>query len=92
QPIDQRTDLYALGVIMYEMFTGVPPYVSDNPMGILYQHLEGKKVAPSEHNPEVSPALEAVILKAMAVEPEARYQSAAQMLEDLEALMIREAA
>ncbi len=91
-PIDQRTDLYSLGVIMYEMFTGVPPYVSDNPMGVLYQHLEGKKVAPSEHNPEVTPAIEAVILKAMAVEPEARYQSALEMLHDLEAQMLREAA
>jgi len=90
--IDQRTDLYALGVIMYEMFTGAPPYVSDNPMGVLYQHIEGKKVPPSEHNPDVSPALEAVILKAMAVNVEDRYQSAAEMLTDLESLMLREAA
>jgi len=90
--IDQRTDLYALGVIMYEIFTGVPPYVSDNPMGVLYQHIEGKKVPVSEHNPEVSSALEAVIDKAMAVNADDRYQSAAEMLTDLEALMLREAA
>ena len=90
--IDQRTDIYALGVIMYELFTGVPPYVSDNPMGVLYQHLEGKKVPPSSHNPEVSAEVEAIILKAMAVEPDARYQSAAEMLADLEALMLQEAA
>ena len=41
--IDQRTDLYALGVIMYEMFTGLAPYIADNPMAVLYQHLEGAK-------------------------------------------------
>ncbi|MCC6531792.1 MAG: HEAT repeat domain-containing protein [Burkholderiales bacterium] len=90
--IDQRTDLYALGVIMYEMFTGVPPYVSDNPMGVLYQHLEGAKVPPSQHNPDVSPALEAVIVKAMAVNPDERYASADEMLKDIEALMMKVAA
>lgn len=90
--IDQRTDLYALGVIMCEMFTGVPPYVSDNPMGVLYQHIEGKKVRPSEHNPDVTSELEGVILKAMAVNADERYQSAAEMLTDLESLMLREAA
>jgi serine/threonine-protein kinase len=90
--IDQRTDLYALGVIMYEMFTGVVPYSADNPMAVLYQHLEGEKVAPSKRNPEISPALEAIILKAMAVNAEERYQSAAEMLKDVESLMLKEAA
>ena len=90
--IDQRTDLYSQGVIMYEMFTAVVPYTADNPMGVLFQHLEGDKEAPSKRNPAVSPALEAIILKAMAVKPEERYQSAAEMLKDVEALMIREAA
>jgi serine/threonine-protein kinase len=90
--IDQRTDLYALGVIMYEMFTGVPPYSADNPMAVLYQHLEGGKVPPRTRNAEISPALEAIILKAMAVNPDERYQSAADMLHDLEQMMDVEAA
>jgi len=90
--VDQRTDLYSLGVIMYEMFTGAPPYAADNPMAVLYQHLEGVKVPPSERNPEISPALEAVILKAMAVNPDERYASATEMLTDLESLMMKEAA
>jgi serine/threonine-protein kinase len=90
--IDQRTDLYSLGVIMYEMFTGVVPYTADNPMGVLYQHLEGKKELPSKRNPALSAALEAIILKAMAVDPEARYQSAVEMLKDVEALLMKEAA
>jgi serine/threonine-protein kinase len=90
--IDQRTDLYALGVIMYEMFTGAPPYSADNPMAVLYQHLEGSKAPPSSRNPEITPALEAIILKAMAVDPEARYASAVDMLQDLEQLMHMEVA
>jgi serine/threonine-protein kinase len=90
--IDQRTDLYALGVIMYEMFTGVPPYSGDNPMAVLYQHLEGAKLPPSSRNAEISPALEAIILKAMAVNPDERYASAVDMLHDLEQLMHMEAA
>jgi HEAT repeat protein len=90
--VDQRTDLYSLGVIMYEMFTGAPPYAADNPMAVLYQHLEGAKVPPSERNPEISTALQAVILKAMAVNPDERYASATEMLADLESLMMKEAA
>jgi eukaryotic-like serine/threonine-protein kinase len=90
--IDQRTDLYALGVIMYEMFTGAPPYSGDNPMAVLYQHLEGAKPPPSSRNAEISPALEAIILKAMAVNPDERYASAVDMLHDLEQLMHMEAA
>lgn len=90
--VDQRTDLYALGVIMYEMFTGVPPYAGDNPMAVLYQHLEGSKVAPRERNPDIPPALEAVILKAMSVSTDDRYQCAADMLKDVESLLLKEAA
>lgn len=90
--IDQRTDLYALGVIMYEMFTGVPPYSGDNPMAVLYQHLEGAKTPPRSRNAEISPALEAIILKAMSVNPDERYASAAEMLHEVEHLMQLEAA
>lgn len=90
--VDQRTDLYAIGIIMYEMFTGIPPYAGDNPMAVLYQHLEGAKVAPRERNPEITPALESTILKAMAVNADDRYQTAADMLKDVENLMLKEAA
>ena len=92
QELDQRTDLYSLGVIMYEMFTSVVPYSADNPMAVLYQHLEGAKIAPRERNAEIPPALEAIILKAMAVKTEERYQTAAEMLKDVESLMLKVAA
>ena len=90
--VDQRTDIYSLGVIMYEMFTSMVPYTADNPMGVLFQHLEGEKEPPTKRNPLISAGLEAVILKAMAVKPEERYQSALEMLKDVEALMMKEAA
>jgi serine/threonine-protein kinase len=73
--IDARTDIYSLGVIMYEMFTGRAPYVGED-MAVLFQHVEGKPVPPRDLNPELPPALEAIILKAMAVDPEQRYQTA----------------
>jgi eukaryotic-like serine/threonine-protein kinase len=73
--IDVRTDIYSLGIMMYEMFTGRPPYCGNNPMTILYQHLEGKATPPRELNAALEPELEAIILKAMAVDPEQRFQS-----------------
>ena len=90
--IDYRTDIYSLGVIMYEIFTGNVPYSADNPLAVLYQHLNGKKDAPSTRNPSIPLALEAVILKAMALEPEHRYQSATELLADLEPLRFVELA
>jgi serine/threonine-protein kinase len=73
--IDVRTDIYSLGIMMYEMFTGRLPYCGNNPMAILYQHLEGKATPPREVNAALAPELEAIILKAMAVEPAQRFQS-----------------
>jgi HEAT repeat protein len=90
--IDARTDIYSLGVIMYEVFTGLAPYAAENPLSVLYQHLEGAKEAPSRKNPAISPKLEATILKAMALKPEDRYQSAQALLDDLAALELRNAA
>jgi serine/threonine-protein kinase len=90
--MDHRTDIYSLGVIMYEVFTGTVPYAAENPLAVLYLHLQGKKEAPSARNSLVSASLQAVILKAMALEPEARYQSTTELLADLEALDIAEPA
>ena len=72
--IDSRTDIYSIGVIMYEIFTGRPPYIGED-MAVLFQHVEGKPTPPREINPDLAPALEAIILKAMAVDPEQRFQN-----------------
>jgi serine/threonine-protein kinase len=80
--IDARTDIYSLGVIMYELFTGRPPYVGDD-MAVLFQHVEGNPVPPRQTNPELPPALEEIILKAMAVDPERRFQSVDELRRNL---------
>jgi HEAT repeat protein/tRNA A-37 threonylcarbamoyl transferase component Bud32 len=80
--IDARTDIYSLGVIMYELFTGRPPYTGDE-MAVLFQHVEGNPVPPRQTNPELPPALEEMILKAMAVDPEQRFQSVDELRKNL---------
>ena len=77
--IEARTDIYSLGVMMYEIFTGRTPYLGDNPMAILYQHLEGRATPPRELNAHLPLALEAVIQKTMAVDPEQRFQSVEEL-------------
>jgi HEAT repeat protein len=80
--IDARTDIYSLGVIMYEMFTGRPPYVGED-MSVLFQVVEGNCVPPRQTNPDLPPALEEIILKAMAAEPEQRFQNVDELRKDL---------
>ncbi|HSB71796.1 MAG TPA: HEAT repeat domain-containing protein [Candidatus Methylomirabilis sp.] len=73
--VDPRTDIYSLGVIMYEMLAGRQPYVGRDPVSILVQHVQGKPTPPSQVNPGLSPTMEAMILKAMALDPADRLQS-----------------
>ncbi len=73
--IDSRTDIYTLGIIMYEMLVGEAPYIGDESMAILFQHVEGDPTPPREVNPDIPKAMEKIILKAMAVDPEKRFQT-----------------
>jgi serine/threonine-protein kinase len=73
--IDARTDIYSLGIIMYELLTGKPPYTGKDPVSIIYQHMEGKLTPPSMINASISPTLEAIVLQALAVNPAQRFQS-----------------
>jgi HEAT repeat protein len=80
--IDARTDIYSLGVIMYEMFTGRPPYIGED-MSVLFQHVEGNPAPPRQINPDLAPELEAIILKAMAVDPDQRFQNVDELRKSL---------
>src|SRR5947207_50453 len=82
-PVDGRSDVYSLGIVLYEMVTGVVPFTGDSPVAVAYKHVREEPLAPSQRNPEVPPDLEKIILAALAKDPDHRYQSADDMREDL---------
>ncbi len=73
--VDEKADVYSVGVIMYEMFTGTPPYHRGDHMSVMYQHVQGKARPPQEINPQLPPALCEVVMKAMAVDKMKRFQN-----------------
>ena len=81
---DNRSDLYSLGVVMYEMMAGRPPYDGESAVSVAIQHINGGAPAPSHYNPNIPTGLEQIIMKAMALEVRDRYVSATEMLQDME--------
>ena len=84
--VDNRSDLYSLGVVMYEMMTGRAPYDGDTPVAVAIQHINGGAAMPSTLNPNIPGGLEQIIMKCMATDPAQRYSSATALLYDLEEL------
>ncbi|MDR0897770.1 MAG: Stk1 family PASTA domain-containing Ser/Thr kinase [Oscillospiraceae bacterium] len=81
--VDEKSDLYSVGIVFYEMLTGQVPFTGDTPVAIAMQHIKAKPTPPSAINPAVSPALDVVVLQAMAKNPRARYLTAADMQQDV---------
>ncbi len=86
--VDERSDLYSLGIMLYELSTKRVPFDGDSPVAVAMKHLKDEIVLPSAINPEISYGLESVIMKAIQRAPEKRYQSALQLIEDLEDVLI----
>ncbi len=84
ETVDARSDVYATGCLMYELMCGDPPFMGDNPVSVAYQHVREAPRPPSQVNPDVPPAVDAIVLRALAKNPENRYQTAGEMREDLE--------
>ena len=82
--VDNRTDLYSLGVVMYEMMAGRPPYDGESPVAVAIQHINGGAPMPSSLNPNIPKGMEQIIMKSMALEPKNRYLSATDMLRDMD--------
>ncbi len=85
--VDARSDLYSTGCLMYELLTGRPPFTGDSPVAIAYQHVRENPVPPSVVDPDIPPWADAIVLKAMAKDPNDRYQSAAEMRMDVQRAM-----
>jgi serine/threonine protein kinase/beta-lactam-binding protein with PASTA domain len=82
ESVDARSDVYAAGCVLFELLVGHPPFVGDSPVSVAYQHVREDPRAPSDINPEVSPAVDSIVLKALAKNPMNRYQSAQEMRAD----------
>ncbi|TIC82776.1 Stk1 family PASTA domain-containing Ser/Thr kinase [Nocardioides sp. GY 10127] len=82
--VDSRSDVYSAGCLLYELLTGRPPFVGDSPVAVAYQHVREQAQPPSDHDTDLTPEIDAIVMRALAKRVEDRYQSAAAMRSDIE--------
>ena len=82
ETVDARSDVYSAGCLLYELLTGRPPFVGDSPVSVAYQHVREMPVPPSQLDSDITPEMDAIVMKALAKSTEARYQSASDMRDD----------
>ncbi|MEO3765801.1 Stk1 family PASTA domain-containing Ser/Thr kinase [Streptomyces sp. B8F3] len=87
EQVDARSDLYSTGCLLYELLTGRPPFVGDSPVAVAYQHVREEAPPPSTFDPEVTPEMDAIVMKALVKDPDYRYQSADEMRADIDAAL-----
>ncbi len=85
--VDNRSDIYAAGCLLYELLVGQPPFQGDSPVSVAYQHVREMPVPPSYLDPELTPAMDTITLKALAKNPADRYQNAREMRDDITRLL-----
>jgi eukaryotic-like serine/threonine-protein kinase len=84
EPVGPTSDLYSLGIVLYEMLTGVMPYDADTPLGIAMKHVNGRLIQPREIDPSIPAGINAITVRLLAKDPADRYASDADLIEDLE--------
>jgi serine/threonine-protein kinase len=84
EPVDSRSDVYSAGCLLYELLTGRPPFIGDSPVAVAYQHVREPAAPPSDHDTDLPPEVDAIVMKSLAKRVEDRYQSAAAMRSDIE--------
>jgi serine/threonine protein kinase len=81
---NEKSDIYSVGILLYEMLTSKKPFDTDNPVSVALMHMQNEAIKPRDINPDLPVGLEEIILHAMEKEPEKRYHSAAEMIKDIE--------
>ena len=87
QPVDVRSDIYSVGCMLYELLVGLPPFTGDSPVSIVVQHVSEAPAAPSQANSDIPTDIDAITLKALAKDPDGRYQTASEMKADIDRVL-----